>query len=156
MVTYREICNIPDIFAIKRVAKNPDGIFGVMIHHTDGKDIPFAVTLEHPEKFIDSGVYVCKRDRYNKGGYPAYQIIVQDRTHIKIHGGNLKQHTEGCVLVAESYGNLKGYTAILQSMTLRQGGFNEFMQRANGAEKILLYIIDNTEDIAGYRYNGRL
>src|SRR6266550_2002599 len=42
---------------------------------------------EHPR--IPAGLYEMRLGTYNKGGYPAYEVIVPGRSEIKIHAANL-------------------------------------------------------------------
>lgn len=56
---------------------------------------------------IPLGMYTAKLGRYNKGGYEAYEILnVPNRSQIKIHIGNTRDHTRGCPLVGDRFGQL--------------------------------------------------
>lgn len=129
---------------VKRISETDDGTFGVIL---DGL-IPFALTLEDVwqdnkvgASCIPVGSYVCKRRRYNRGGYNTFEITnVPERTHILFHRGNTEDDTEGCILVAEKFGELDKKTAIQSS----REGFKEFMERLQDVDEFLLHIIDNT------------
>lgn len=129
---------------VKRISETGDGTFGVIL---DGL-IPFALTLEDvwqdnkvSVSCIPIGSYVCKRRRYNRGGYNTFEITgVPRRTHILFHRGNTEADTEGCILIAEKFGELNNKTAIQSS----REGFKEFMERLQDVDEFLLHIIDNT------------
>ncbi len=122
---------------LKRVADTEHGCFGVLLH----QGAPFAVTLEPPWRdnqpnvsCIPSGVYQCRRVDYSgskyqtkKWGRPFEITGVQGRSRVLLHWGNKREHTEGCVLVAESYGYLAGVPAVLTSKNSPGKGFHEFM-----------------------------
>lgn len=122
---------------LKTVAIRPDGCFSVMLWV--GR--PFAVSVErtfdageaeHGKRIvIPAGVHRCRRSKYFKGGYDTYEIEIAGHTRVLFHKGNLEQHSEACVIVAESFGTLSGQTAVLNS----KGGFDEFMALANGVEE---------------------
>lgn len=129
---------------IKRVSETEDGTFGVIFDGT----VPFALTLEDEwndnavgVSCIPLGSYTCKRRRYNKGGYDTFEVTdVADRTHILFHRGNTEDDTEGCILIAEEFGELNKKTAIKSSGK----GFAEFMGRLHGADEFILHIKDYT------------
>lgn len=89
--------------------------------------IPFCLTLENPWldnetsiSCIPTGLYKCKivnSPRYGE----VYEVMnVKHRTHILIHSGNTEADTRGCILVGQSFGELKGEPAVLNSkVTLR-------------------------------------
>jgi len=60
------------------------------------------------------------------------------RTHILIHKGNLVSHTQGCIIVGNKFGVLKGVRAVLHSGVT----FNDLMDELNGKE-FKLQIIRN-------------
>ena len=113
---------------VKTVAVLDEGCFSVLLW--DGR--PFAVsverTFENNRCVIENGAYLCKRDFYHKGGYETFEIFVEGHDRILFHKGNAETDSEGCVLVAESFGVLKGQAAVLDSA----GGFTEFMKLSAG------------------------
>lgn len=115
-------------FELKRVAILSDGAFGVLLHN----GVPFAVTLERTYDpgntvKITDGPHSCTRSRYNRGGYDTYEIEVPGHDRILFHKGNVELHSEGCVLVAESFSMMGDKPGI----SLSAEGFAEFMRRAN-------------------------
>lgn len=80
-----------------------------------------AYTLEPPWKdnkanisCIPPGEYECHYHRSPKYGW-VYIIMVEGRSHVLFHWGNLPRHTRGCVLLGSKIGTLKGQTAVLMS-----------------------------------------
>lgn len=108
---------------MKTVAIRDDGAFSVLLW--DGQ--PFAVsverTFEDGRPIIRSGLYLCKRDRFHRGGYDTYQIDVPGHDRVLFHRGNTEADSMGCVIVAESFGILRGRAAVLES----RSGFDELM-----------------------------
>jgi len=95
-----------------------NGTFGVLLLNGE----LFCNTLEPYSRdnaqnisCIPSGQYICKR--YSSGRYPeTFQVTgVQGRTLILFHAGNIDEHTEGCILLGERVGKLRGDRAILNS-----------------------------------------
>ena len=116
-----------------------NGIMGVMID-PDGY-IPFCITLElgwmSNTPFISCipcGTYVCERIMSPKFGNTFEIKDVFNRTHILFHKGNLDDNTNGCILLGESFGVLKGEPAILSS----KSAFNEFMMILKNEEEFRL------------------
>ena len=125
-------------FQLKRVAILPDGAFGVLLQ--DG--IPFAVTLERTYDpgntiKIGNGLHECRRSRYAKGGYDTFEIAVPGHSRILLHKGNTELHSEGCVLVAESYAVMGDKPGVAFSAE----GFSEFMKRASGVDSFTLEVL---------------
>lgn len=57
---------------------------------------------------IPTGLYVCRRRMYVKGGYETFEITgVPGRSDILWHAGNTEEHTDGCVLLGKRLGTLK-------------------------------------------------
>jgi len=115
------------------------GIMGVMID-PDGY-VPFCLTLELPwnsnlqfTSCIPSGLYICERRFSPKFGYTFEIMDVFNRTEILFHWGNLDDNTEGCILLGESFGVLKGEPAILNS----KSAIKEFMQKLRDVEEFRL------------------
>jgi len=127
------------LFTLVRVAVLPPGAFGVLLYGPT----PFAVTLERTYTVdssdtvkIPPGRYECKRTVYIKHGYQTYEVFVPGHSRILLHKGNVEEDSEGCILVAESYGELRGQPAILDS----RGGFSEFMSLAGGRDRFILAV----------------
>jgi uncharacterized protein DUF5675 len=113
-------------FQLRRVAILNDGAFGVLMQN----GVPFAVTLERTYEpgntvKIGNGFHECRRSRYNKGSYDTYEIEVPGHSRILFHKGNTELHSDGCVLVAESFAVLGDKPGV----ALSAEGFNEFMKR---------------------------
>ncbi|MHA1224093.1 MAG: DUF5675 family protein [Candidatus Heimdallarchaeaceae archaeon] len=80
--------------------------------------------------------YIC--ERYSSVKYTdTFQVMnVPDRDLILWHPGNLIKHTEGCILVAQHYGKLRGNRAVLNSGKT----FAMFMKLMEGTNKFHLTI----------------
>src|SRR3990167_9383962 len=91
---------------LKTVAVREDGCFSVLLW--DGR--PFAVsverTFENMRVVIPAGITKAKRSFYHKGGYPTFEIEVEGHTRVLFHKGNIEDHSEACVIVGESFGQL--------------------------------------------------
>lgn len=131
-------------FIIRRFSSTQDGSFGVLFEG----GIPFAVTVE-PEwrdnqkgiSCIPPGMYRCKRVTSPKFGVTFEITNVEGRDHVLFHGGNTEDDTLACVVVAEKFGSLKGKTAVLESKTSPDEGFNEFLKRTEGLDEFPLEIM---------------
>ena len=115
------------------------GTFGVLLIQTE----IFCVTLE-PHEFsnkrniscIPPGNYECERTVSLSFG-TTYEINnIPDRDNVLFHAGNEVEDTEGCVIVAEKFGKLKGNRAVLNSGKT----FTEFMNTMHPYEKFRLTI----------------
>ena len=123
-----------------RLEEHPvEGTFGALL--LDGQ--VFCVTLEPPDRDnaasvsnIPPGKYVCKR--FHSLKHPdTFQITnVPMRNAILFHSGNTVEHTEGCVLVAQGFGKLKGNRAVLNSGNT----FKEFMEKLGSYQEFDLTI----------------
>lgn len=107
-----------------RVSVGNDGAFGVLIH----SNYPFAVTLEptYTERRhikIPPGRWKCRKSFFHRGGYRTFEVEVPNHSRILFHRGNVEPDTDGCILVAKSFGWLRGRAAILDS----RKGFAEFL-----------------------------
>ena len=110
-------------FEIYRVSSNEDQTMGVLLYDAQ----PFAVTLELPLIFADSGKtrpnvsciptghYHCVRTDSPRFGDTFEVTEVPGRSHILFHKGNTPKNTKGCILVAESFTNIGGTSGIGQS-----------------------------------------
>lgn len=124
----------PALFGLDRVRVLPEGAFGVLSHAGQ----PFAVTLERTYPFaggrqmvkIPQGRHHCTPTVFHNGRpapYATFEIIVPGHSRLLFHRGNIEDDSEGCILVAESYGLLRGAPAVLASAA----GFDEFMRLAD-------------------------
>jgi hypothetical protein len=121
----------PLAFILVRVAVVEAGAFGVLLNAIDG--IPFAVTLERtyssergPYTKIPQGRFDCGLTRYHRGGYETFEIFVEGHSRLLFHCGNVEAHSEGCVLVGESFELINAAAGIAGS----RKGFEEFMAHA--------------------------
>lgn len=128
------------MMTLKRIAKNPDGVFGVLLH----KGVPFALTCERPwldnksnVSCIPERTYECRRVNSPKFGDTFEVTGVPGRSHILFHKGNTMDDSQGCILVGEQFETLNGKTAVLQSGK----GYGEFMERLKGVDRFTLWII---------------
>lgn len=87
---------------------------------------------------IPTGVFPCRRSLYHKGGYPAFEIVVPDRSRILIHAGNTLVDTEGCPLIGKEFGVLGGKIAVLQSRL----ALAEFMDSLVGVDEFMLCVVN--------------
>lgn len=123
-----------------RVAYSEHGTFGVLIEN----DIAFAVTLERPWKNNKRGIscipaanYICQRT--DKATHKnVFEIMhVPNRSDILFHKGNIIDHSEGCILIGEQFGILRGIPAITHSGI----GYNEFMEKLTNLNLFELEIV---------------
>lgn len=116
------------LITVKRVAKLDEGVFGAILH----LGVPFAVTLERSfagnQPLIPPGIYDCMATRYNRGGYPTFEIVgIVGHSRLLFHKANWETELEGCVAIGEGFAVLDGRLAISQSGQ----GFGEFMQKVS-------------------------
>lgn len=115
------------------------GVFGMLLIGTE----TFSLTLEPHEwenvkniSCIPPGQYECVRIISPKFG-TTYEIChVPNRSHVLFHSGNCVEDTEGCVLLAEKLGKLKGDRAILNSGKT----FKDFMNKMQSYPEFRLTI----------------
>jgi len=95
-----------------------DGTFGVL---KINKEV-FCVTLEPPDienarniSSIPAQQYVCRRVDSPRYGDTFEICDVPFRTNVLVHPGNQVIHTQGCVLLAQHFGKLRGDRAVLNS-----------------------------------------
>ena len=119
---------------LKTVAIREDGCFGVLLFN--GR--PFAVTLERTfenlRTVIRAGAHQCRRSYYHKGGYETFEITVEGHARVLFHKLNVEEESEACVGVGESFGQLHGETAIIDS----KHGFEEFVSLTAGLNEFVL------------------
>jgi len=130
-----------------RVEENFDyGTFGNWIINTR----VFCVTLEPPDiensrniSSIPAQQYECKR--YSSPKYPdTFQVMnVPGRDKVLIHAGNLKKHTEGCILLAEKWGKLEVATQEERAILNSGKTFDKFIKMMYGVNKFNLTIVEH-------------
>jgi hypothetical protein len=132
---------------IKTVAVISDGCFSTLLW--DGR--PFGVSVERTfatgeaahgkAVVVPPGLVLCRRDRYHKGGYETFEMVIAGHTRVLFHKGNLEDQSEACVITGESFGGYnrrtKQYAAHLgpddQVAVLSSGvAFDELMLHAAG------------------------
>ena len=121
---------------IVTVAVRTDGVFSALLW--DKRPIAVSVerTFENGRIVLPNCITRCTRTRYHKGGYETFEIQVDGHDRVLFHKGNTEDDSEGCVIVAESFGELNGQTAVLDS----KGGFAEFMKLTAGLEHFLVWV----------------
>ena len=104
------------------------GTFGVFLINTE----VFCVTLEPAdllnkpnEANIPEQQYLCRKIISPSHGKTFEVKNVPGRTHVLFHAGNTIDHTEGCILLGQYPGKLKGERAVLNSGAT----FKKFMER---------------------------
>ena len=82
----------------------------------------FCVTLEPPDmentrniSSIPAQQYVCERQVSLRFGETFQVMNVPGRNSVLFHAGNRVEDTEGCIILAQHYGKLKGDRAVLNS-----------------------------------------
>lgn len=118
---------------LERIAYTPLGTFGRII-----MDEFECFTVERPwldnkprQSCIPEGTYDLLLGRYNRGGYPAYEVMnVPNRSLIKIHIGNTIDDIVGCIAPGKALGFLERKWAVTSS----KKAFQEFMTVMDGAE----------------------
>lgn len=108
----------PIVELLRREENERYGTFGIL---SVQKQV-FCVTLEPPDLLnrigkssIPAQQYICRRyssDRYSN----TFQVMdVPGRTKVLFHIGNDVDDTEGCIVLAQNFGKLKGNRAVLNS-----------------------------------------
>jgi len=106
------------IVELVRLEESEQGTFGVL---RIDKEV-FCCTLEPPDlenqqsvSSIPAQQYICRPFESPTHGGTFQVSNVPGRTYVLFHAGNLVHHTEGCILLGEHFGKLKGSRAILNS-----------------------------------------
>lgn len=96
----------------------PRGTFGVL---KINKEV-FCVTLEPPDQENERNIssipaqqYECQRIVSPRYGETFQVMNVPGRDHVLFHAGNVVDHTQGCIILAQYFGKLKGDRAVLNS-----------------------------------------
>jgi len=120
---------------VTRFCYGPNGTYGTM--EIEGFT---CYTVERPWlknkvriSCIPEGLYKCTLGRYNRGGYPAYEVqSVHGRSLIKIHIANYPRNVMGCIGLGTTYrGSMVGSSRI---------AYNRFMKRLDGIKEFALSI----------------
>jgi len=127
------------ILELTRLGTTDYGTFGaLMVDH-----LPFCVTLE--PRWIDNspflscippGIYLCEITQLPKFGETFEILNVENRTNVLLHAGNVEADTEGCIILASSFGKLGENYAVLNSGNT----FKRFMQLAHRQTHLALSI----------------
>jgi len=131
--------SMSELVTLERFAYTPFGTFGRII-------IPEfeCYTVERPwldnkprVSCIPEGEYRLVLGSYNRGGYPAYEVMdVPGRSLIKIHIGNTIDDVIGCIAPGKALGYLERKWAVTSS----KKAFAEFMGAMAGIEESTLRI----------------
>lgn len=129
-----------DKLVLERFAYTPYGVFGRFIMPEFE-----CYTVERPwrdnkqrESCIPEGRYALKLGMYNRGGYPAYEVLnVPNRSLIKIHVGNTIDDVIGCIAPGKALGYMERKWAVSSS----KKAFKELMAVMDGVEESTLEII---------------
>ena len=128
------------ILELMRLEENHDhGTFGILKINK----MVFCVTLEPRDQLnapfvssIPAQQYMCRRRSSPKYGQTWKVENVPNRLDILFHPGNVDEHTEGCIILAQHFGKLRGDRAVLNSGVT----FYEFMLMTRNAVKLSLTI----------------
>lgn len=93
-------------------------------------------TGEHPR--IAAGIWEMRLDYYHHGDYPAYEIVVPERSRILIHVANKAVELLGCIAPGKSIGFIAGELAVMQSKL----ALARFMESLKGAKRDYITIVD--------------
>jgi hypothetical protein len=129
------------VFTLTRTHSRSDGTFSVL----DEEGQPFAVAVEPPSNSVGRyltpvGEYFCNRVNSPKFGNTFEITGVAGHDHILFHWGNLYTDSLACVIVGEKFGVIKGLTAVQESKSTPNEGFNEFLLRTKGLTQFKLVI----------------
>ncbi len=129
------------IVELIRLEESESGTFGVL---RINKQV-FCCTLEPADRenqvsvsSIPAQQYICRPVESPTHGGTFEVTNVPGRTHVLFHAGNVAANTEGCILLGEHFGKLKGERAILNSGWT----FKEFLREV-GREPFHLTIYEH-------------
>ena len=133
---------------LERFAYAPVGTFGLLT-------LPEfrCFTVERPwlgnevrVSCIPEGEYEMRLGRFNRGGYPAYELLdVPGRTLIKIHRGNTMNDLLGCI----APGRELGFVDNLWAVTNSTKAYGDFMEAMGGTKAGRLHITHKELPIDG-------
>ena len=129
---------IPTVRLI-RLEESNQGTFGALLICSQ----VFCVTLEPSDELNERNIssipaqqYHCVRIISPQFGETFEIIEVPGRSHVLFHAGNRRKDTEGCVILAQYFGNLRNNRAVLNSGAT----FRKFMEIMKDVDKFLLTI----------------
>ena len=132
---------------LERWADSPHGMFGTL----RVGDLELT-TVERPwadnqpsVSAIPAGKYRLTLGRYNRGGYPAYELHgVPGRSLIKIHVANTMDQLLGCIGVGDSLGMFspKDGMQVRWAVTDSKKALDRFMEKMNGAAESTITIFN--------------
>lgn len=132
---------IPQVRIVRLETSSEHGTFGVLLV----QGAVFCVTLEPYSRdnckslsCIPTGQYRCIWRESQKHGATFAVLNVQDRYDILFHRGNVRQETEGCILLGRQFGTLGADRAILIS----RATFKHFMEMLNEVYVFNLTIVE--------------
>lgn len=128
------------IVELLRIEEHEDfGTFGVLRINKAA----FCVTLEPADLLnapsvssIPAQQYICRRHVSPKFGETFQVMGVPGRTNVLFHAGNVMPDTQGCILLATSYGKLGEKRAVLNSGAT----FKAFMMLMDGLDEFHLTV----------------
>ena len=131
---------IPTVRLI-RLEESPQGTFGVLVICSQ----VFCVCLERPNEINERNIssipaqqYQCLKIHSPRYGETFEIVDVPGRSHVLFHAGNTIDSTSGCVLLAQYFGKLCGYRAILNSGAT----FKKFMEIMKDINSFNLTIVE--------------
>ena len=130
---------MPDEIHLERFAYTPFGVFGRLMFPEFQ-----CFTVERPwldnrprESCIPEGSYEMQLGRYNRGNYPAYELLnVPGRSLIKIHIGNTMDDLLGCVAPGKALGWVENKWAVTSSRV----AYGEFMEAMGSIERSQIHV----------------
>lgn len=115
------------------ISKHATGMYGALM---DGDGLPFAVSLQPNDKWLNPGEYTCTPRMYHKGNYMTFEIKVEGHSDVLFHKGNHQEDSKLCVLIAENFELVDGVPGIADS----KHGFNEFWTKYGNFSEFKLIV----------------
>ena len=122
-----------------RLGRYDKGAPGVLF--VDG--FPVCLILERtfgPENrvIVPPGIYRLELGRFNRGGYPTYEIMdVPGHTEVKVHIGNKETDSRGCLLTGRKWGTSWEWPLLDSKLA-----FGDFMAAMGGDREAVLKVIE--------------
>lgn len=129
--------------SLLRIEQNDYATFGIILINNQVTNFK---TLELPWEENQKNISCISTGRYKlinvlspKFSYCYEFVNVHKRTDILIHNGNLPEHTQGCVLIGNKFGEIKGKRAVLNS-TNSLAEFNSILNAVGFNEDIIIEV----------------